>query len=303
MTRPRRFGLALLVFAAATAAIPASASATFHLMSVREVFPGTVAAPKAEYVELQMYSGGQEFVKGHVLKVFDAGGGLVKETPFASDSPNGQNQRTLLLATPEAESQFGVAADQALASSDQLKPAGGAVCWEALDCVSWGSFSSSLGSPTGAPAGAIPDGMALRRKISANCATLLEASDDTDSSAADFEAVFPDPHPNSATPAEHACSSNSGNDGGGGRGTPQTSLKRKPSRRTHDRTPTFRFVSDETPSTFLCKVDKKPFRSCRSPFTTPKLKFGSHTFKVKASHEGTVDPTPAVWRFKVLPSR
>ena len=294
MRRTRVLTLVFFALIGATAAVPAPASASFHLMSVREVYPGSLAEPKAEYVELQMYAGGQNFVGGRVLSTYSAGG-LVKDNTLASDVPNGQNQRTVLIATPEA----GVAADESLAPSGQLDPAGGAVCWEALDCVSWGSFSSSLKSPAGTPAAAIPDGMALRRKISANCATLLEAADDTSSSAADFEAVFPEPHPNSVAPAEHPCSSTTGNDGG--RGTPQTKLKRKPSRRTHDRTPTFRFSSDETPSTFLCKLDGKPFRSCRSPFTTPKLRFGRHTFKVKASHEGSVDPTPAVWRFRVLP--
>lgn len=295
MRRSRALTLVFFALIGATAAVPAPASASFHLMSVREVYPGSLAEPNAEYVELQMYAGGQDFVEGHKLNVYNASGSLVKENVLASDVTSGENQRTVLIATPEA----GVAADESLAPSGQLDPAGGAVCWEAIDCVAWGSFSGSLGSPAGMPAPAIPEKMAVRRKISANCATLLERADDTDSSAADFEAAFPDPHPNSATPAEHPCSSTAGNDGG--RGTPQTKLKRKPSRRTHDRTPTFRFVSDEAPSTFLCKLDGRPFRSCRSPFTTPKLRFGRHTFKVKASHEGSVDPTPAVWRFRVLP--
>ena len=306
MTRRLRLGIALLTLAAAAAALPGQASATFHEMSIREVYPGSSSDSNAEYVELQMYSSGQEFVKGHVLKVFNAGGALVDETTFASDVPSGQNQRTVLIATTEAESALGFTADETMSPSGQLNPAGGAVCWESLDCVSWGNFTGSPPSPAGQPAepAGIPDGMALRRKISANCATLLEATDDTDSSAADFETVFPDPRPNSATPAEKACSSNSGGGGANdGRGKPQTKLKAKPARRTRDRTPTFRFVSDEKPSKFFCKLDGKPFRSCRSPFTTPKLKFGRHTFKVKASHEGTVDPTPAVWRFKVLPPR
>ena len=41
--------------------------------------------------------------------------------------------------------------------------AGGAVCWENIDCVSWGSFTgaASLPSPPGTPAAAIPTGSAL----------------------------------------------------------------------------------------------------------------------------------------------
>ena len=92
----------------------------------------------------------------------------------------------------------------------------------------------------------------------------------------------------------------SGDDGGGGRGTPtddsQAQAVASDSRSDSDLPLRLQI---EKPSTFLCKLDKKPFRACRSPFTTPKLKFGSHTFKVKASHEGTLDPTPAIWQFKV----
>jgi hypothetical protein len=55
-------------------------------------------------------------------------------------------------------------------------------------------------------------------------------------------------------------------------------LKRKPPRNGHDRTPTFRFVADESGSTFQCKLDSKPFRSCRSPFTSP----AAYSFKLTA---------------------
>ena len=61
--------LALAVFAAGLAA-PASAS--FHLMKVVEIFPGTAAAPNAQYVVLQMYSAGQNFVGGHAVTVFNS---------------------------------------------------------------------------------------------------------------------------------------------------------------------------------------------------------------------------------------
>jgi hypothetical protein len=296
----------LAIVALAWAAAPARA--TFHEMSIRELYPGSIAQPDAEYVELQMWSPGQNLVGGHSLKTYSASGGLIGTTSFADDVPAGANQSTILLATAAVESEFGVPADAVMAPG-QLNPAGGAVCWaETIDCVSWGNFSGSLTSPAGSPAtpAGIPDGMALRRTISPGCATLLEPTDDRDNSAADFSPVFPSPRPNSAAPSERACGSGAqqgqgpNGSGQGGHGAPQTTLKRKPPRRGHDRTPTFRFAADESGSSFQCKLDSKPFRPCRSPFTAAKLSLGQHTFKVRARDDsGTLDPTPAACSFKL----
>ena len=283
---------------------PATAPATFHEMSVREVYAGS---PESQYVELQMWSAGQNFVKGHVLKTYNAGGGITSTSTFAGDVANGANQSTILLATPGAEAEFGVTADAGLATGS-LEAGGGAVCWESLDCVSWGNFAGATPSPTGTPAPAIPAGMALRRTIAPGCATLLEESDDHDNSAADFAAVFPAPRPNSVAPSERRCPGSSESPfgvvpGGGSntKGAPQTSLRSKPGKTTHDRTPTFRFTSNESGSTFQCKLDGKPFRACRSPFTTKPLPLGRHTFKVRARDKsGNLDPSPASYGFRVI---
>jgi len=290
-------------------ALSTSALATFHEMSIREVYAGS---PESQYVELQMWAPGQNLVGGHVLKTYSASGGTTSTSTFAGDVPNGANQSTILLATPGAEAEFGVAADTSL-TAGSLDPNGGAVCWENLDCVSWGSFSGFAGtapSPTGTPAPAIPAGMALRRTIAPGCATLLEPTDDHDNSAADFTTVFPAPRPNSVAPSERRCpgSGESGFPGGGGgpggashKGAPQTTLRRKPGKKVSDRTPTFRFVANESGSTFQCKLDGKPFRSCRSPFTAKPLTLGKHTFKVRARDDsGTLDPSPASYRFEVV---
>src|SRR6478609_4276219 len=251
----QRIALLLVALLTSVAALsPASASATFHEMSIREIYPGSVANPGAEFVELQMWSPGQNFVEGHVLRTYGPTGSVIKANAFPTDVPGGANQSTIVMATSEAEAQFGFTGDAALSPSGQLDPAGGAVCWEALDCVSWGNFSGSLPGPVGSPAApaGIPDEMALRRTISPGCATLLEPSDDRDNSAVDFSPVFPAPRPNSVAPSERPCGANSGPLGGGGgggaqegHGAPQTTLKRKPPHRTTDRTPTFRFAADE----------------------------------------------------------
>jgi hypothetical protein len=305
----RRASLALALAAAALAVAAPAASATFHLMQIREVYPGSAANPAAEYVELQMWAEGQNHVAGHVLRTYDSAGAQTGSFTFATDVPRGADQSTMVLATPAAEAEFGFLGDAPTAASGNLDPAAGAVCWEALDCVSWGAFGGTLPSPAGVPVSpaGIPDGMALRRTIAPGCPTLLEPGDDRDNSAADFSPAFPGPRPNSTLPSEHACAGPG--DGGPGPGTeaaghgaPATVLRGKPPKRIHDRTPSFRFGADEAGVSFECRLGNRPFRSCRSPFTTRPLAPGRHRFQVRARDDsGQADPSPASYSFRVLP--
>ncbi|HEX3173541.1 MAG TPA: hypothetical protein VHQ43_04890 [Solirubrobacterales bacterium] len=301
---------------AVTLVAPPAAEATFHLISVREVFAGSSAAPQAEYVELQMYSGGQDLVGGHTLSFYDGAGASSGSASFGGDVANGANQSTVLAATPAAESLFGVAADTSM-PADSLDPSGGAVCWESLDCVAWGSFHGTVLSAVGSPAdsGGIPDGLALRRSIAPGCSTLLEAADDSDSSAADFFDAAPAPRPNSVAPSEHVCAApgkeggETGAGGGGGGagkgagGRPQTTIRSGPPHRSRRRTATFRFVSSKPGATFVCKLDGGRFKRCRSPYTLRGLAVGHHVFRVTARLGGVADPSPARWAFRVLPRR
>jgi hypothetical protein len=300
--------LVLLTLTATSLLAPSHAAADFHLISLREVFPGDAASPEAQYVQLQAYAAGQNFVAGHAITFHDANGATIATETFDEDVASGANQMTVVMATAAAESRFGFVADEGM-SPNAINPAGGAICWAALDCVAWGSFAGSLPSPAGSPAApaGIPAGMALRRTIAPGCATLLEASDDRDDSALDFAAVFPSPRPNSTPPSEHPCgdapgSGGAGQNGGAGQpGAPQTKLRGRPRQRTGDRTPTFRFSSDEAGSSFECKLDRRPFRACRSPFTTRRLSFGRHTFRVRARDaSGLADATPATDTFRVV---
>jgi hypothetical protein len=84
---------------------------------------------------------------------------------------------------------------------------------------------------------------------------------------------------------------------------PGTTITAGPSGRTRDRTPTFRFRSDQTGVTFQCKLDSRPYRACTSPFTTARLTFGRHTLQVRAVGAGGADPTPARRAFKVIRRR
>lgn len=301
-----------LAIALASALAASPAFATFHEMSIREVYP----AGDSSYVELQMWAGGQNFVTGHHLVIYGPSGAVADDFPFASNVPNGANQSTIVVGDTSYPLTFDeMPPPDETDPSLNLSTAAGAVCWtegSPPDCVAWGNFSGngSLPSSAGSPVapGGVPAGIALRRSIVPGCPTFLEPTDDHDNSAVDFAVVSPSPRPNSVAPSETRCPSPAGQAGNGdggpggqGRGAPQTTLKRKPPHRTTDRTPTFRFGADEAGSSFQCKLDGKPFKRCRSPFTAPKLALGAHTFRVRARDEsGKLDPSPASYSFRVV---
>jgi hypothetical protein len=203
--------------------IAPTASATFHLIKVKEVFPGTSAQPESDYVELQFFSPFQNQVQFGQLQVYNANG-TTASAPFTPSGPlaNNENQRTVLIADSTFGTVFPGTTPDSTDTALNLSPAAGAVCWPVnsspIDCASWGAFTgnASLPSSAGSPklgsgaAGAIGDGEAITRSISAGCPTFLEDSDDTDNSAADFSEVTPAPRPNSAPVAEVSCSPSPG---------------------------------------------------------------------------------------------
>lgn len=61
----------------------------------------------------------------------------------------------------------------------------------------------------------------------------------------------------------------------------------------------FAFAANERGSTFRCKLDRKPFRPCRSP-RVYQLKLGAHAFRVFAiDRAGNRDRTPALIRLRI----
>jgi hypothetical protein len=292
MSTPRRKGLLVITACVACGLLVAPAQASFHEIKIREVFPGTAANPDSAYVMLQAYSAGQVSIGGQSLYVYSSGALLTCGTPPGYTAPNGQSQMTIVFGDTA------VAADIQCSNLNVLPLAAGAtVCWpgaQPVDCVAWGNDTTSVGSPVGAPAPAIPDGLALRRSIAGGCPTLLEAGDDTNNSAADFEQTTPTPRNNATAPTETGCP--------GDTASPNTKIKKRPKNRSDDDSPTFKFRSDELGSKFKCKLDKKPFRGCKSPKTYHGLDPGAHTFKVKAiDAAGNIDTSPAKDAFKVLP--
>lgn len=88
-------------------------------------------------------------------------------------------------------------------------------------------------------------------------------------------------------------------------GPPETTITKQPKkkiftdkRRVRVR---FEFGSNEPSSTFLCRLDGRPWAPCTSP-TAFKVKRGKHTFSIQAFDQAlNADPTPALRRFKVVP--
>jgi hypothetical protein len=83
---------------------------------------------------------------------------------------------------------------------------------------------------------------------------------------------------------------------------PDTSITKGPKKKTRKRQPRFKFTASQAGSSFQCKLDKRPFAPCSSPFVPPnKLSFGKHVLRVMAvGPTGVADPAPAVKKFKVV---
>jgi hypothetical protein len=277
------------------AAVPAQAS--FHLIEVREVYPG---ANDDGYVELQMYAAGQNFLSGHSMTLYNTGGTLVHTSTFSSAVTNGANQQTVLVGDTKVGEAFGVTpdlVDGALA----IPAAGGAACWNAggipADCVAWGNFSggTALQAATGTSAGppaspsGIAAGKAIRRTIEPGCPTLLEESDDSDSSAADFTEVAPAPRNDASAIVEHTCA-----------GAPNTAIDDKPPLRSNSSAAEFTYDAP-TATGYECRLDGVAFASCPlgGPVEYTGLAEGSHTFQVRGVNASGPDPTPASYTWTV----
>ena len=286
----RRVFLTFTAVVVVACAASANASANFHLIKIREVATNPAGADTA-FIELQMYEPGQNLVNGHTVNFYTATGTLLASFALTSNAPNVETQRTILIGDTAAAG----APDftyPALADAVQTYGPGGAACFDNIDCVSWGGFTGAalLPSPPGNPAPAIPDGSSLTRSIAPGCATLLEATDDTENSVVDFALTTPTPRNNATFPTEIAC--------GGSGGAPETTITKAPKKKSAKAKAKFKFTSSVAGAKFMCKLDKGDFKSCSSPFKK-KVDVGKHKFQVYAvSAAGVKDSTPAKAKFK-----
>jgi hypothetical protein len=115
--------------------------------------------------------------------------------------------------------------------------------------------------------------------------TLLTATQTVSGGTSELSAIVTsgvDPPPLPAT--------GGGSSSGGGGETPKpdttkpkVTIKKGPKAKSASTTAKFKFVSDETGSSFQCKFDKQAFAKCKSPKTYQSLRPGKHVFKVRAT--------------------
>ena len=197
-------GLAVL----ASGALSASAGAAFHLMKVSEVHEGV--GDVGDFVELQMYEAGQNFVGGHYVRTYDGGGNEFSTFVLPSNVANGQSQRTVLIANDATVA----GADFNAAGALKIVNANGGFCFlegplntTAIDCVAWGAQMGTQpwGTPLALPGGTIPNNTSIVRTQASGCTTALDAADDTNNSSADFALGASTPRPNATAPTETLC--------------------------------------------------------------------------------------------------
>ncbi len=266
----------------------APAQATFHMIKVREVYPGP--GDHTGFVMLQMYEEGENELSGHILTVYGPDGTLVHTATFAEGVANAANQSTILIGEANVGPVLRVAPDLEDSELD-LRRAGGAVCWNSdgtpSDCVSWGDFagdnllSSSAGAPV-APGGIGPE-QALLRTIAPGCPTFLEAGDDSDDSATDFAILdrSPNPRNNATPPTETPCIG----------APPQASISTHPDAHSNSRTAAFTY-GVPTATKIKCKLDNAPFGECPAAGRTfTNLADGTHSFQVFGENAAGAGPT------------
>jgi hypothetical protein len=199
MTMAARTGRITMALALVTGILISAggpARADFHFIKITEVFAGTGGFANAQFVELQMYAPGQTNLGGHSVVVQNASGGHAATYTFAGGVANGSSQDTILVGTSSVSTLFGVTPDLSMGSTGVLTAAGGRVCFDDIDCVSWGNYSGTNGQSPANPAAGIPSGSSLTRDISGGTPGALEDADDTDNNNADFDLNTPTPRTN-----------------------------------------------------------------------------------------------------------
>jgi hypothetical protein len=217
-SRLKRLAAVGMLAAGITGLLASSASATYHDNRIREVHDGGGITP--DYVMLQAYSSGQNFVSGRQVVTYDGAGNPFSRVALSNVS-NGANQATILVGAP------GLSGADATDASFNVINTGGAVCFAegtlistpptALDCVAYdgagGNPTTAPSVPPASPAGtllALPgadlNGQSIVRTIARGCGSALDTADDTNNSAADFAIGTPIARNNATPPTETVCS-------------------------------------------------------------------------------------------------
>lgn len=100
---------------------------------------------------------------------------------------------------------------------------------------------------------------------------------------------------------QDGCPTDPGTQGACGTDPPQTRITKAAPKESKKTTVKFKFRSSEADSTFECKLDKGPFKPCKSPKKLKGLEVGKHEFQVRAIDAGgNLDPSAAKDKFKVV---
>jgi cysteine-rich repeat protein len=186
-----------------------AAFANVHNMKIVEVYPGSANATDAQYVVLQMFSGGQNKTKDTAVHILDNNNILIQKFVFANDVASGANQDRILISTQVAIDLFkqNPAFNADLIMNAVIPLAGGKICFldeqagignqGLFDCVSWGNFANDADLDTGTPFNTA-EGLVLGKAMKRNLAlsgdpNTLQGTDDTNDSATDF--LLGDPRP------------------------------------------------------------------------------------------------------------
>jgi hypothetical protein len=284
-----------VLFACCALFIPAqSALATFHLIYVSEVHPGSTAQPQSSFVELQMYDDDENFLGNHAVTLHNSTGAMIGTFTFPADLPGPSiSQQTILVGDDGVEAAFGVKPDL-VASALNIPASGGAACWESLDCVSWGNFSGSTSPSSGVPVDApgIPDGSSIERRISRGaCANRLDENDDSNDGDTDFVDAAPSPQNYTTIPSPPSCIASAP--------TPVVTIDSKPAGATKSTSADFAFHGAPAAAGFECRLDLGAYAACNSgavAYAGP-LSEGLHIFRVRGSNaNGTGATATYTWK-------
>ena len=172
------------------------------------------------------------------------------------------------------------------------------------------SFSSSAAGSfdAGAECAALPQGEGISKctidytPAVAGSAELTAtyAGDATHEGSKGAFSLKVEPAPAAGGPGGGGANRERGKGGNRGGPAPNTSIGKKPAKRTRKRRSRFTFSATQAGARFECKLDRRPFRACASPLRI-RVRPGRHSFQVRAvSTDGKPDPTPAGFRWLVL---
>jgi hypothetical protein len=154
MNRLKRMALGVALVVVAGFTLVPSASATYHLNKIRQISGEGGASPNTSYIELQMYAPGQNLVSGHQITIWDQDALILGQaTPIGDltltgpNPPFADNQRTILIgdsAVPGRDFTLDLSVYLSTLSGGSPPPwQAGAVCFDTVDCVSWGAFTGA----------------------------------------------------------------------------------------------------------------------------------------------------------------